>query len=126
MPINSKDKGKRGERAWKEMLEKYGWEARRTGFHQSQQGHDAPDVTCEALPAHWEVKSAKKCLIGPWMDQAANDAKPYQMPIVAWKPDRKDWVVMLNAEYLLILFQNADLKAVEERLQINKNNKTKE
>lgn len=118
--INSKDKGKRGERAWVSVLKDYGWTAKRTGHHQSQQGYDAPDVTCTDLPIHWEVKRSEKCLIRDWMAQAAGDAKHAEIPVVVWKRNHSKWVAILPAEMLLAILQTSDLKALEELIQTPK------
>lgn len=114
---NSKEKGKRGERAWTKVLLQHGWTARRTGFHQSQQGHDSPDVTCPDLPVHWEVKNAEKALIRDWLAQAKGDCKHGQIPVVAWKRNNAPWVAMLPAHDLLTIFQCCDLRALEELIQ---------
>lgn len=117
--INAKEKGKRGERAWTKVLRDHGYEAKRTGFHQSQQGHDAPDVTCEGLPIHWEVKNTEKCLILPWMAQSLGDAKDHEIPVVVWKKNHGKWLAILPAEDLLKMIQSCDLKQLEELIQIH-------
>lgn len=118
MPINSKTKGKVGERAWVKILIDHGWAAKRTGFHQSQQGHDAPDVTCLDLPVHWEVKNQETSQPRKWMEQSIKDAKPYEVPTVVWKANRKPWLAILRAEDFLTIIQHTDLKALEESLQV--------
>jgi hypothetical protein len=118
--MNSKDKGKRGERMWVSVLKFFGFDAKRTGFHQSQQGHDAPDVTCHDLPVHWEVKNTEKALLRDWLAQAQGDAKPYQIPCVVWKRNHGKWIAILQAEHLLTIFQCCDVKALEEQIQTKK------
>ena len=117
MKLNSKEKGKRGERAWTKILKAYGYEAKRTGFHQSQQGHDSPDVTCPDLPVHWEVKNSEQCLIRDWIAQASGDARSYEIPVVTWKSNRRPWIAILKAEDLLTMLQCCDVKALEELIQ---------
>lgn len=118
--INSKQKGARGERAWVSILKYFGFDARRTGFHQSQQNHDSPDVSCKDLPVHWEVKNTEKALIRDWIAQAAGDARDTEIPVVVWKKNHGKWIAILQAEDLLRIFQCADIKALEEWIQINK------
>ena len=53
--MNSRDKGKRGERQWRDELRKNGYHARRG--QQFSGSPDSPDVICDGLPwAHFEVK----------------------------------------------------------------------
>lgn len=115
--INSKRKGAAGERAWVQVLQEHGYTAKRTGFHQSQQGHDAPDVTCHDLPIHWEVKNTEKCQIRDWLSQAAGDCKEYQIPVITWKSNNREWIAILTAKDLLKLIQTCDIKALEEAIQ---------
>lgn len=117
-PINAKEKGKRGEREWTKVLLEAGYDARRTGFHQSQQGHDAPDVTCKEIPIHWEVKNTEKCLILPWMAQSIGDAKDHEIPCVVWKKNQGRWIAILPAKDLMKMIQCCDLKALEELIQM--------
>ena len=118
--VNAKDKGKRGERMWVSVLRFFGWEAKRTGFHQSQMGCESPDVTCEALsPIRFEVKNTKLCKIKDWMSQAEGDCKPWEIPVIVWRHEAR-WVAILpNAEDFLEVLQKADLKDLEEQRQIN-------
>ena len=116
--INSKRKGASGERAWVQVLQEHGYTAKRTGFHQSQQGHDAPDVTCHDLPIHWEVKNTERCQIRDWLSQAAGDCKEYQIPVITWKSNNREWVAILTAKDLLKIIQTCDLKALEEAIQL--------
>lgn len=55
--INSRQKGARVEREFRDILIEYGFNARRG--QQFAGGGDSPDVICEALPIHWEVKGVK-------------------------------------------------------------------
>jgi len=118
--VNAKEKGKRGERMWVSVLRFFGFKAKRTGFHQSQQGSDAPDVTCpDTSPIHWEVKNTKLCKIKDWMSQAEGDCKPWEIPVIVWRNEAR-WVAILpDAEDFLEILQKSDLKDLEEQRQIN-------
>jgi hypothetical protein len=53
--MNSRQKGKRGERAWRDVLLAHGFQARRG--RQFPGSPDSPDVVCPDLPTvHFEVK----------------------------------------------------------------------
>ncbi len=102
--INSRAKGCRGERAWRDQLIAMGFDARRG--QQFSGGKDSPDVVCDFLSGvHCEVKCVAgldfgTALLADALDQARADAtisdlgplgtltRPYY---VAWKPDRKPW-----------------------------------
>lgn len=121
---NARQKGARGERAWVKKLAEFGYESKRTGFHQSQQGCDSPDVTCDALPIHWEVKNCERALIRDWLAQAVGDSKVYELPVVSWKANHQPWVSFLKSDDLLLLLQCCDLQQLEELLQQRENNNT--
>ena len=122
--VNAKEKGKRGESMWVKTLRFFGWEAKRTGFHQSQMGCESPDVTCEALsPIRFEVKNTKLCKIKDWMSQAEGDCKPWEIPVIVWRHEAR-WVAILpDAEDFLEILQKTDLKDLEEQRQINNKQK---
>lgn len=93
--INSREKGKRGERAWRDELRKMGFTSAIRGV-QHQGGKDSPDVVCDELPGvHCEVKFGVKGmdigtgLLEKALDQAQADAADAYY--VAWKPSRKPW-----------------------------------
>ena len=117
---NARQKGARGERAWVKKLAEFGYESKRTGFHQSQVGCGSPDVTCEALPIRWEVKNAERCMIRDWLAQVAGEAKEYEVGVVTWKSNNRPWVAMLPAEEFLTILQACDLKQLEELIQQKK------
>ncbi len=95
----SRQKGKRGERAWVLVLRDAGYgSARRTSQFCGQSG-DASDVVCEELPwVHWEVKVGKnQPNIQDAIDQAKRDAAG-RLPVVAHKKDHCDWLITLRAD----------------------------
>lgn len=95
--MNSRNKGKRGERDWCEFLRQRGYDARRG--QQYRGGEDAPDVVCPRLGwLHMEVKRSERLRIREAMEQAAGDAGPGQVPIVAHRENGKEWLVTLRAE----------------------------
>lgn len=72
--MNSRQKGKRGERAWRDELRAHGFDARRG--QQFCGSPDSPDVVCEALADfHFEVKRVERLNINDAMDQARRDCR---------------------------------------------------
>jgi hypothetical protein len=107
--MNSREKGKRGERAWRDELRANGYEARRG--QQFSGSPDSPDVICEALPwAHFEVKAVERLNIEDAMEEARRDADRGQksedgsqrsagkVPFVAHKRSFRPWLVTMTAE----------------------------
>ena len=94
--MNSRDKGKRGERQWRDELRAQGYAARRG--QQFCGSADSPDVVCEALPwLHSEVKCVERLNIEDAMAQARRDAG-VKVPIVAHKRNFRAWLVTMDAE----------------------------
>lgn len=99
--INSKKKGARGERLWRDVLRAAGFTA-----HRGQQfsgGSESPDVVCEEMQEgfHPEVKVAERLNVREAYDQAVRDSSDNQIPYVAWKKNRKPWLAILGADDFL-------------------------
>ena len=99
--MNAKQKGKRGERLWRDELNSHGY----TGsVRDGQQGNggsaDHPDVVAPMMPkTHWEVKFTQNLNVRKAMQQAIDDsAGSGKQPIVAWKKNNADWLVVMRAE----------------------------
>jgi len=57
--VNSREKGKRGERQWRDELRANGYAARRG--QQFAGSAESPDVVCDSLPwIHFEVKAVER------------------------------------------------------------------
>jgi hypothetical protein len=94
--MNSRNKGKRGERAWRDEQRAQGYTARRG--QQFCGSPDSPDVVCDALPwIHFEVKCVERLNIEDAMDQARRDAGA-AVPVVAHKRNFRRWLVTMDAE----------------------------
>lgn len=94
--MNSRAKGCRGERAWRDVLRGEGFTARRG--QQFSGSPDSPDVICEELNQfHFEVKAVEKLNLDQAMEQARRDAGK-KHPIVAHKKNFKGWTVSMPAE----------------------------
>ena len=100
--INSRAKGVRGELEWSQFLRKYGHDARRGQQHSGSP--DSPDVKSSLDHLiHWEVKRTETLSPYRAISQAAADAAPTQIPVVAHKRNGKPWLCILPAESLLAL-----------------------
>jgi len=106
---NSRAKGCRGEREWRDQLREAGFEARRG--QQFSGGTDSPDVVCPSLPSvHWEVKRVEAGNPYGWLVQATNDAGE-KIPVIAHKRNNRPWLCILKAEDFLEILRRSDLVA---------------
>lgn len=81
--MDSREKGKRGERQWRDELRANGYAARRG--QQFCGSPDSPDVVCDQLRwIHFEVKSVERLRVHDAMDQACRECGG-KVPILAHK-----------------------------------------
>lgn len=105
---NSCQKGKRGERAWRDQL-------RDAGFLKSHRGQqysgspDSPDVICPELPnIHFEVKYTQRLDLYGSVLQAITDTKGTEkIPVVAHRKNNADWLVIMHADQWFRLVKDA-------------------
>ena len=94
--INSRNKGKRGERQWRDELRENGYPARRG--QQFSGSPDSPDVICDGLPwAHFEVKHVEHLNLTEAMAQARRDAGG-KAAFLAHRKNYWPWLVTMDAE----------------------------
>jgi len=94
--LNSKQKGKRGEREAAAFLTDEGFPARRG--QQFAGGTDSPDVVCESLSGlHFEVKRCEKGNPYDWISQAQRDAG-YKLPVVLHRRNDHEWLAVMPAK----------------------------
>ena len=99
----SRDKGRRGELQWAAFCSQQGYECRRTAQYCGKTG-EASDVV--GLPGiHQEVKRVERLNIVDAVDQARRDARPGEMPIVAHKRNRCEWLVTMRADDWFTLYR---------------------
>ena len=93
---NSRQKGARGEREWRDQLRAAGYTARRG--QQFAGGSDSPDVICEELHSklHFEVKRVESLNLGAAYAQAERDARG-KVPVVAHRKNAQPWLVTMPA-----------------------------
>ncbi len=101
--MNSREKGKRGGRQWRDQLRANGYAARRG--QQFSGSPDSPDVVCDSLPwIHFEVKAVEKLNIVDTMEQARHDSGG-KVPVVAHRRNFRPWLVTMEAETFLRLLR---------------------
>ena len=95
--INSKDKGKRGEREFSHLSTRHGFPAYRGQQYSGSPG--SPDVVCPLLSDfHFEIKRVERFNLYDALAQARRDAGD-KIPIVAHRKNHCEWVVIMPAEY---------------------------
>jgi len=105
-----REKGKRGERAFRDVLREGGFAAERGMQHRG--GPNSPDVIAPELPMlHFEVKATQALRIWTAVQQAIDDAGGMKFPIVAHKRNGSDWLVILRAKDFLEIVRRSDLPA---------------
>lgn len=103
MPINSKQKGARGERNLAEELRKYGYEARRSAQYCGKTG-EAPDVVgIDGL--HIECKRTQQVRDEVFLQQAERDAKEGEIPVVMYRRNHEEWKVTLRLEDFMQIYK---------------------
>lgn len=115
--MNSREKGKRGERDFRDFLRDMGFTARRG--EQFSGGSDSPDVICDQLPhVHLEVKFCEQAIIGnayleaAW-NQAKEDADGKKIPVVAFRRKREQWKLMAEEQNMgvrVIVYRHPDMQ----------------
>lgn len=94
MSVNSRRKGVRGERQWRDELRANGYAARRG--QQFSGSPDSPDVVCGELDwIHFEVKHVAKKALFEWMAQAERDCGG-AVPVVVHRACREPWLVTMR------------------------------
>ena len=89
----SRERGKRGEREFANLLKEHGFDARRGQQFSGKNG----DADVVGLPGyHLEIKRVEKLNIEKAMEQSFTDAKDDEIPVVAHRRDRKGWLVTMR------------------------------
>ena len=90
--INSKSKGKRGERYVAKRLREYGFDAKRGVQYQGSP--DSPDVI-GLRGVHIEVKFTERLNMWSALEQSKRDAGEGEVPVVMFKRNRSDVYVTM-------------------------------
>ena len=90
--MNSREKGKRGERELASILRELGYDTRRGQQFSGANG----DADVVGLPGiHIEVKRVEHLNIDDAMDQSTRDARDGETPIVAHRKNNTRWKVTM-------------------------------
>jgi Holliday junction resolvase len=96
--VNSREKGKRGERQWRDELRAHGYAARRG--QQFAGSPESPDVVCDDLDwAHFEVKFVERLNVYDAMAQAQRDCGAC-VPFLSHRRSNWPWLVTITGETL--------------------------
>ena len=106
--MNSREKGKVGERAWRDWLREEGYlKAYRGAQYCGLRGN--ADVVCPETPLiHYEVKRSERLDVYGAVEQAQRDCGR-KYPVVAWRRNGRDWLAIMPAETLARLLRGSDL-----------------
>lgn len=102
----SRDKGKRGELAVKNLFKDHGYDASRSAQHCGKTGQAADVIGVPGI--HVEVKFQEKMMLYPWMEQAVRDSTENgsgNLPTVFHKQSRKDLLVTMRFEDWIELYK---------------------
>ncbi len=94
----SREKGKRGEREFAEVLQGMGISARRAQQYAGNEG--TADLKTSIPGLHVEVKRRAAIGAARFMDQAERDCLENDLPLVALREDRGSWMVLVKAQDL--------------------------
>lgn len=99
-------KGARGELEVVQMARAAGFlDAARTSDGRTQAGRG--DIA--GIPGvHLEVKRREKLAVRAWLDQAAAEAHPHDLPVVAFRQNAGEWYAALPLDELLALLKHRD------------------
>jgi hypothetical protein len=113
-----RDKGKRGERLWRDELRGHGFVAERAGYKQAHLGGGGADV--EDNSGWWpEVKFVESLNVRKSYEQAEKACPIGVPPYVAHKTSAKPWLATLaGSDFLRVLAELRDLR--EKLLQLEK------
>lgn len=86
-----------------QFLREHGFDAERGCQHSG--GKDSPDIKCNMADCHWEIKFVEKLNLHNAMEQSKRDAGENEMPLVAHKRSREEWLVTMKAEDFIRIYK---------------------
>ena len=100
--MNSREKGKRGERELASILREYGYDARRSVQYCGING----DADVIGLPhTHIEVKRVERLNIEDAMSQSKRDAKEGETPTVFHRKNHCEWLVTMQLKDFMEMYR---------------------
>ena len=117
MPINSRQKGARGEQELARTLTARGYPARRG--QQFSGSPDSPDVVCEPLKfLHIECKFVEALNVYKALEQAQADAGKNQTSVCIHRRKATPWHITLTLDdFLDLLEENINMKALQDPMR---------
>ena len=111
MPLNSKQKGKRGELEACRYLRERGFKnAHRSVQYSGKGAEDSADVVGAMTGIHLEIKRAEKCNPYKYLEQAVRDSELTgngEVPVVMHRQNRKEWIAIMKFDDFVELYQKA-------------------
>lgn len=106
-----REKGKRGERLWRDVLRDAGFStAYRTQQFSGKSPCGSADVNCPELPdLHFEVKNVEKLNVWAAYDQAVADAPEGKVPVVAITKNNRGFICVVGGEDLMEILSESSL-----------------
>lgn len=99
--MNSRNKGKDGERELAKKLRSYGYDARRSQQFCGING-DADVVGVDGI--HIECKRCEQVRDEEFLKQAERDARKGEIPTVWYRRNREEWKVLMRSEAFLLIW----------------------
>jgi Holliday junction resolvase len=104
--VRSRDKGAAAEREVARILREHGFDGARRG--QQFCGADGSADVVGLPGVHIECKRTEALRLWDALAQAKSDAREGEVPVVAHRPSRRPWVVILSLEDFLGLYGRAE------------------
>lgn len=103
--MNSKQKGNRGELELLHVLQDHGLDAVRND-QKFVGGLENPDISVKVngIPVHIEVKRRERFEPYAAIEQAQRDSAGKAFPVVAYRANRKPWLLIVSMEDVWTLF----------------------
>jgi len=113
MSAKSMAKGKAGEREARDEINRlFPWAEAKRCSQFCGGGPDDPDVKSK-LPVHIEVKRRELCRPYQFIDQAVSEAAPGKPPIVLFRSNKREWLVIMRLDDLPDAVNKIYLSAAE-------------
>jgi Holliday junction resolvase len=104
--VNSCRKGKKGELEFVHFLKEHDINARRG--QQFKGTPDSPDIISDFDKIHFEVKRVEQLRLYQSLEQAEEDARKDQTPVVVHRRNNKKWIAIMDAEEFVELVKKAE------------------
>lgn len=112
--MNSRNKGKEGERELAKYLQTHGYDTRRGQQYAGING-DADVVGLDGI--HIECKRCEQVRDEAFLKQAERDARKGELPTVWYRRNREKWKVLMRSETFLLIW---DILTEDQKKKIEK------